>query len=472
MRICFVLMALAIYLPMPARAQSTAISYQGRLEASGAPVTGAYDLTFSLYDALTGGTRLAGPITHSNVEVTDGTFTVQVDFGAEAWTTTVPPYTNAPRYLAIRVNGEPLSPRQPVTRAPYAMQTRGLHVNDDGEITVAGGFTAIGNTRAELAGDSFAGFFYTSSTTGIGVFAQANAADGPNRAIHARVRSDEGIAVEGYVPAGSMGSAIVGSAVDESGWAGRFLGRVNMSGHTAVGRQDVRITDAELFGVHTEAGESVFGGMYVSGADEASFPFYGYSAGGTSGDYDAYHYYQGTTGAWKLYVRGGTRMTVTDGGDLGIGTQSPAFKLHVNGTAGKPGGGSWSSASDARLKKNVRDLDGALDALTSLRGVSFEYIDPQTIGELEGERLGMIAQEVELVFPDWVETNDDGFRTVTYRGFEALTVEAFRELREENDREIAGLKGEVKDLEIQLDDLQARLGALEALLEQVHATHE
>ena len=59
----------------------------------------------------------------------------------------------------------------------------------------------------------------------------------------------------------------------------------------------------------------------------------------------------------------------------------------------------------------------------------------------------MIAQEVEEVFPDWVSEGGHGYKTVTFRGFEALTVEALRDLREEKDRQSTELRGQ-KDNEI------------------------
>ena len=115
----------------------------------------------------------------------------------------------------------------------------------------------------------------------------------------------------------------------------------------------------------------------------------------------------------------GARLVLRDGGNAGIGTGAPVFKLEVNGSAGKPGGGSWSVSSDARLKKNVHDLEGALETLFALRGVTFEYRDPAAVHELPGERIGFIAQEVEAVLPDWVE-EVGGYRRLTVRGFEAL----------------------------------------------------
>ena len=147
---------------------------------------------------------------------------------------------------------------------------------------------------------------------------------------------------------------------------------------------------------------------------------------------------------------------------MGIGTGSPAFALHVNGSAGKPGGGSWSVASDERLKKNIHPVEAALDRLLQLRGVGFEYKDPEAVHELPGERMGLIAQQVESVFPDWVETGSDGMKRLTVRGFEALTVEALRQLREEKDSEIEALKREMEGLkQLVLSHRQSQKGAME-----------
>jgi hypothetical protein len=140
-------------------------------------------------------------------------------------------------------------------------------------------------------------------------------------------------------------------------------------------------------------------------------------------------------------------------GNVCIATTNPlGFKLAVNGSAGKPGGGSWSNYSDHRLKKNIEPLAGALDRMLQLEGVSFEYIDPDHFSYVEGQQLGMIAQEVEKVFPDWVDESG-GYKTVTYRGFEAITVEAFRQLRKEKDTEISALKERLAKMEAALGKL-------------------
>jgi hypothetical protein len=158
-------------------------------------------------------------------------------------------------------------------------------------------------------------------------------------------------------------------------------------------------------------------------------------------------------------------------GGVGINTNAPGgFTLAVNGGAAKPGGGSWSVFSDARLKHGIEPLRGTLDRLLGLRGVSFEYDDPEKIHELPGRRIGMIAQEVERIFPDWVGRGPDGHLHLTYRGFEALTVEAMRDLRNEKDAEIGRLTAQVAEQERKLAELSALVGRLGALLEAPSAS--
>jgi hypothetical protein len=166
---------------------------------------------------------------------------------------------------------------------------------------------------------------------------------------------------------------------------------------------------------------------------------------------------------------GTNQFLVRASGGVGINTDSPQFALHVNGEAGKPGGGAWSVASDVRLKKDIRPLEQALMRLLQLHGVTYEYKDPKAIHELPGQQTGMIAQEVEKVFPEWVEVAPDGMRRLSIRGFEALTVEALRDLRAEKDEQLNELRSK-NDEQIRVRDeriaqMERRLAALERELE-------
>jgi hypothetical protein len=160
----------------------------------------------------------------------------------------------------------------------------------------------------------------------------------------------------------------------------------------------------------------------------------------------------------------GAVVTISGLSTLGIGGAAGGFTLGVNGSAGKPGGGSWSALSDARLKKNIQPLDGSLERLLALRGVTFEYRDTGLPLCASGVQTGMIAQEVERVFPAWVEERADGYKVLTFRGFEALTVEALRELRAEKDAQVSRLRQENAALREQLADQGSRLAGLEAKL--------
>jgi hypothetical protein len=100
---------------------------------------------------------------------------------------------------------------------------------------------------------------------------------------------------------------------------------------------------------------------------------------------------------------------------------------------------------DARPKKNNEPLRGALERLLALRGMTFEYTQPESVGERPGAHAGMIAQGVEKV----IFAADDGFKRIGFTGFEALTVESLRELQAQNvalRRENAALRRHHEDL--------------------------
>ena len=112
----------------PQAEMGTAFTYQGRLTDASGPVTGTCGLTFDLYDEAgsgsppTGGTLL-GTDSKPGVEVSEGLFTVQLDFGAAA-------FHGEARWLQTTVDcgsgAVTLSPRQELTPAPYALALPGL----------------------------------------------------------------------------------------------------------------------------------------------------------------------------------------------------------------------------------------------------------------------------------------------------------------------------------------------------------
>jgi hypothetical protein len=118
------LMLLATTLQFTAFGQGTAFTYQGALNDGAYPAEGTFDLTFTLYDASSGGSSIAGPVTNSAVVVSNGLFTTSVDFGGGV-------FTSASKWLGIGVRTNavgsfaPLTPRQRVTPTPYAIFAEG-----------------------------------------------------------------------------------------------------------------------------------------------------------------------------------------------------------------------------------------------------------------------------------------------------------------------------------------------------------
>lgn len=118
------LVIIALVCSFAAGAQTNVITYQGQLNDGAAVANGTYQMQFSLFDAVTNGTQIGATITNTNVTVTKGIFTVQLDFSPAT-----PFATGASRFLQIAVkkpaetNYTALDPRQPITSAPYAIRT-------------------------------------------------------------------------------------------------------------------------------------------------------------------------------------------------------------------------------------------------------------------------------------------------------------------------------------------------------------
>jgi len=121
-RTVLVLIVLMVLSPALARAAplGTAFTYQGELTQSGGPANGSFGMRFLLYDSPGGSNTLGGLILP--VAVTNGLFTVELDFGVNV-------FTGEDRWLEVIVEGVTLSPRHRLSPTPYSLQTRGIYVD-------------------------------------------------------------------------------------------------------------------------------------------------------------------------------------------------------------------------------------------------------------------------------------------------------------------------------------------------------
>lgn len=106
----------------------TAFTYQGQLKQNGLPFNGTIDLQFELYDSQSSG-QLLGSVHQPAAPVTGGLFAVELDFGVEPFT------TDSERWLEVVVDGTPL-PRQRISPTPFSIGTRGIAVDESGNVGI------------------------------------------------------------------------------------------------------------------------------------------------------------------------------------------------------------------------------------------------------------------------------------------------------------------------------------------------
>ena len=111
-------------------------------------------------------------------------------------------------------------------------------------------------------------------------------------------------------------------------------------------------------------------------------------------------------------------------------------KLTFNPSSGLLTSTDYNSSSDKRLKKTIKQIDGALEKVNKLKGVSFEWKESGT------QALGLIAQDVEKIIPELVTTDDNGFKGIRYNNIIAVLVEAIKEQQDQ----IKVLQDQVKKL--------------------------
>lgn len=117
-------------------------------------------------------------------------------------------------------------------------------------------------------------------------------------------------------------------------------------------------------------------------------------------------------------------------------------------------------SSDRRWKKNISTLHNSLDKIAALRGVSYQWRQDQFPNKnfSDGPQVGVIAQELEEVFPELVSEDDQGYKSVDYRYLVAPLIEAVKELKQQNEAQ----KKEIEKQQAVNKDIITRLMALES----------
>ncbi len=164
----------------------------------------------------------------------------------------------------------------------------------------------------------------------------------------------------------------------------------------------------------------------------------------------------------NIYFRnnnGANLMNILSSGLVGIGTESPDDTLSVNGNADKPGGGSWGTFSDGRLKDLSGTFNSGLEQIMKIRPVRYRYKPDNAMGIRDTEEhIGVVAQEVQKAIPEAVTENSKGYLLVN------------------NDPVIWAMLNAIKELQGQIEQqqhlLRAQAAAVRSLKAEVRETRE
>jgi len=344
-------------------AQTTTFTYQGKLTDTGNPPTAVYQMEFSLFDAVAGGTQIGATIPNNSVSVAQGIFTVNLDFLAAA-------FTGADRFLQIAVrrnSGESfvtLNPRQQITSSPYSIRTLSAAQADVAlDSNKLGGVDASEYVTTATVGNSFirndtgqqtadfnvSGNGIVGGSFGVGGTPQA----GINLDItgNSVFRTANGNISLG-TPNSETGMTITGTNRADFRFNGSTLKLVAGLGvGPPADTNGISVNTAGNVGIGTTAPNGkleVFGnwdGQYGALTLRGDRPTIRFSGGAATGN-QQWLLHQSTLNAGSLqFFNGGTtgnfgdpKMSLSPNGNVGIGTSTPNTRLTLNG--GTP----WTSA--------------------------------------------------------------------------------------------------------------------------------
>lgn len=127
-----------------------------------------------------------------------------------------------------------------------------------------------------------------------------------------------------------------------------------------------------------------------------------------------------------------------------------------NGTLG----GTLTQSSDRRIKRDFSPLSSSLENLISLNGYHYYWKDKDRDQSLQ---TGLVAQDVEALFPELVKTDEKGFKSLNYTGLIPHLIESVKQLARQNaklEAENAGFKADRDAIQNQLSKLESRLDQL------------
>jgi len=558
------------------------LNYQGKLTTAGTPASGSFNITFSIYATLTGGTALWTE-TQNNVPVANGGV-FNVTLGSASGSSGIPSSVftgSGERYLGIKVGTDPeMTPRFRLTSVAFAFHATEADGIKDGAI----GDVDVSATAA-IAGIKINPDFglqniFTTGRVSIGAtpdpnpsiifdvnipsggsarFGRLLTTGGEVQFTNGRLRSDQSkfqilgqnllgttpfpitfgqtagdvdmmIATDGNVGIGTPTPAakldVNGNAFVRGG-----LELITPTGGTPY--LDFSNTNAD-FDARIILPKDIDKKLIITGAKlgisqnpiesslfesnlHVNVPASASPVGAMTVDVGSFDNLGNAQNSYFFRVRdtsiNSTPFYIRGDGNVGIGTINPEGKLEVNGATFIRGGLELSTAggpnldfkdninddydariklegdqlvmrglnpgfkvavagdicannttcnSDLRYKKNIAAIPSALDKITRLRGVSFDWRQDEfpKLNFNQGRNLGFIAQEIKAVLPEVVSQDSQGYYSVAYSSVVPVLVEAIKEQQ----NTMQAQAKELAQTQAALQSLQERMQRLEVLL--------
>ncbi len=422
----------------------TAFTYQGRLNRDGAPFTGACNLRFGVYDAVSNGVQIGSTLTRTGVSVNDGLFTVaDLDFGSGV-------FAGEARWLEISVQCASdtvyvrLSPRQALAAAPYALALPGLwtqpHIYSPNLI---GGWS----------GNGVSSYVYGAAIGGGG---KSNA---PNR-----VTDNFGTVGGGY---GNRAGNDAGSLLDaECATVGGGDYNIASNLYATVGGGNGNDASGSYATIGGGNGNDASGSYATVGGGDGNDASGSYATvgGGRSniaaGDYSfaAGRGAQANNPGCFVWGDASTSLINCNVDNRWMARAAGGVYFYTNsslttGVYVSAGGGSWSTVSDRNLKENVAAVDGR-EVLAILETIPISTWNYRT-QDASIRHIGPMAQDFYAAFG--LGENDISITTVDLDGVALAAIQGLHSLSQEQAGRIEQLETENALLHQRLDGLDARL---------------
>jgi hypothetical protein len=360
--------------------QGTAFTYQGRLESGGSVANGLYEMSFELYDAAANGNVVGTPVNVAPVAVSNGLFTVLLDYGA------APFNGHDLNIFGSDMVPSTLHPRQPLTPAPYALHAYNAanlmsFTNAPLEIKIAGErvmrFELTSNTPHVIGGwknNFVAEGLYGATIAGGGVD------DGPNRVFgsgstigggqehtvrssYSTIAGGQGNTIEREAHAAVISGGALNMILGEAAYsviAGGIYNRVGSNSHSATitGGNNNRI----------ESHHGIIGGG--SGNGIAADASYSVVSGGYNNDVGATADYSFIGGGYDNNVANGSDGSVIAGGENNNIDPFSDFSVIGGGEANGIGAGSPTSVIGGGRENSI----GTNSTFTVIGGGKGNYI--------------------------------------------------------------------------------------------------